>query len=122
MSRYATAHWPVEIRYRRAEKRLEVNFDDGRNFVLPAELLRVESPSAEVMGHGEGKTIVAGRRHVGITEIEPVGNYAVRLVFDDTHNTGIYSWGYLRQLGENKDKLWADYLDALDARGLRRDP
>lgn len=122
MSRYETAHWPVEIRYRRAEKRLEIDFDDGKSFVLPAELLRVESPSAEVMGHGEGKTIVAGRRHVGISEIEPVGNYAVRLTFDDTHNTGIYSWGYLRQLGEAKDKLWADYLDALDAKGLRRDP
>lgn len=122
MSRYETAHWPVEIRYRRAEKCLEVDFDDGKSFVLPAELLRVESPSAEVMGHGEGKTIVAGRRHVGITEIEPVGNYAVRLNFDDLHNTGIYSWGYLRQLGENKEKLWADYLDALDEKGLRRDP
>ena len=122
MSRYETAHWPVEIRYRRAEKRLEIDFDDGKSFALPAELLRVESPSAEVMGHGEGKTIVAGRRQVGITEIEPVGNYAVRLAFDDSHNTGIYSWGYLRQLGENKDKLWADYLDALDAKGLRRDP
>ena len=122
MSRYETAHWPVEIRYRRAEKRLEIDFDDGKSFALPAELLRVESPSAEVMGHGEGKTIVAGRRHVGITEIEPVGNYAVRLNFDDTHNSGIYSWGYLRQLGENKEKLWADYLDALDAKGLRRDP
>ncbi len=122
MSRHETAHWPVEIRYRRAEKRLEIDFDDGRSFTLPAELLRVESPSAEVQGHGEGKTVVAGRRHVGITEIEPVGNYAVRLTFDDTHNTGIYSWGYLRRLGENKDRLWADYLDALDARGLRRDP
>ena len=122
MSRYDTAHWPLEIRYRRAEKCLEVEFDDGKNFVLPAELLRVESPSAEVMGHGEGKTIVAGRRHVGIAEIEAVGNYAVRLVFDDTHSTGIYSWAYLRQLGENKDKLWADYLAALDTKGLRREP
>ncbi|MSO74737.1 MAG: DUF971 domain-containing protein [Alphaproteobacteria bacterium] len=122
MSRYETTHWPVEIRYRRAEKCLEVEFDDGKNFTLPAELLRVESPSAEVQGHGGDKTIVAGRRHVGIIEIEPVGNYAVRLNFDDTHNTGIFSWSYLRQLGENKDKLWADYLTALDARGLRRDP
>ncbi len=121
MSRYDTAHWPLEIRYRRAEKCLEVEFDDGKNFVLSAELLRVESPSAEVMGHGEGKTIVAGRRHVGIAEIEAVGNYAVRLVFDDTHSTGIYSWAYLRQLGENKDKLWADYLAALDTKGLRRE-
>lgn len=122
MSRYETSHWPLEIRYRRAAKCLEIDFDDGKSFSLPAELLRVESPSAEVQGHGERKTIVAGRRHVGITEIEPVGNYAVRLTFDDLHNTGIYSWSYLRQLGENKDKLWAAYLDALDAKGLRRDP
>ena len=119
---YETTHWPVEIRYRRAEKLLEVAFDDGRTFALPAELLRVESPSAEVMGHGEGKVIIAGRRHVGITEIEPVGNYAIRITFDDLHNTGIYSWGYLRHLSEHKDTLWADYLDALDERGLRRDP
>jgi DUF971 family protein len=119
---HETTHWPLEIRYRRAEKLLEVEFDDGRTFALPAELLRVESPSAEVMGHGEGKTIVAGRRHVGITEIEPVGNYAIRLTFDDLHSTGIYSWSYLRHIGEHKDALWADYLDALDERGLRRDP
>jgi len=119
---HETAHWPVEIRYRRAAKLLEVEFDDGRTFALPAELLRVESPSAEVMGHGEGKVIIAGRRHVGITEIEPVGNYAIRLTFDDLHSTGIYSWSYLRHIGEHKDSLWAGYLDALDERGLRRDP
>jgi len=122
VSEHQTAHWPTDIGYRRAEKVLEVVFDDGKRFVLPAELLRVESPSAEVQGHGEGKTVVAGRRHVGITAIEPVGNYAVRLTFDDLHNTGIYTWGYLRQLGENKDELWADYLKALDAKGLKRDP
>ena len=114
--------WPTEIRYRRAERVLEVDFDDGKSFALPAELLRVESPSAEVMGHGEGKTIVPGRRHVAITEIEPVGNYAVRLHFDDRHNTGIYSWTYLRHLGENREAIWGDYLDALDSNGFRRDP
>jgi DUF971 family protein len=122
VSDHRTARWPTDLRYRSADKILEVAFDDGKRFELPAELLRVESPSAEVQGHGEGKTIVAGRRHVGITGIEPVGNYAVRLTFDDLHDTGIYSWSYLRQLGENRDKLWADYLRALDAEGLKRDP
>jgi DUF971 family protein len=114
--------WPTELRYVRAERLLEVAFEDGTRYALPAELLRVESPSAEVMGHGEGKTIVAGRRNVAITEIEPVGNYAVRIVFDDRHGTGIYTWRYLRHLGQNREAIWADYLDALDARGLRRDP
>jgi DUF971 family protein len=122
MASLGTAHWPTELRYRRADKVLEVAFDDGKRFELPAELLRVESPSAEVQGHGEGRTVVAGRRHVGIIEIEPVGNYAVRLGFDDLHSTGIYSWSYLRRLGENRDALWADYLEALDAKGLSRDP
>jgi DUF971 family protein len=121
-ARFGTRHWPLAIRYKRTEKLLEIDFDDGKTMALPAELLRVESPSAEVMGHGEGKTIVAGRRHVGIMEIEPVGNYAVRLVFDDLHNTGIYSWNYLRELGERQADIWARYLDALDQRGLKRDP
>jgi DUF971 family protein len=115
--------WPTELRVNRAEKRLTVAFDDGSRFVLPAELLRVESPSAEVQGHGPSqKTIVAGRRHVGIMELEPVGNYAVRIVFDDLHSTGIYSWPYLHHLGKNQDRLWADYLRALEERGLGRDP
>ncbi len=115
--------WPTELRVNRAEKRLLVTFDDGAHFVLPAELLRVESPSAEVQGHGPSqKTILAGRRHVGIMELEPVGNYAVRIVFDDLHSTGIYSWRYLHYLGRNQDKLWAEYLKALEERGLSRDP
>ena len=114
--------WPIEIRYRSAEKVLEIDFDDDLSCRLPAELLRVESPSAEVMGHGEGKVIVAGRRHVGITLIEPVGNYAVRIHFDDLHNTGIYSWAYLHHLAERRDEIWRAYLDALEARGLSRDP
>ena len=123
MSGFATEHWPKEIRLKKAEKVLEIAFEDGRTFALPAELLRVESPSAEVMGHGPSqKTIVAGRRDVGILELEPVGNYAVRIKFDDLHDTGIYSWQYLRQLGENRDRIWGDYLAALKAKGLSRDP
>ena len=115
--------WPTELRVNRAEKRLTVTFDDGASFVLPAELLRVESPSAEVQGHGPSqKTILAGRRHVGIMELEPVGNYAVRILFDDLHSTGIYSWRYLHHLGRNQEKLWANYLKALEERGLSRDP
>lgn len=114
---------PTEIRLRRAERRLEIAFEDGRRYSLPAELLRVESPSAEVQGHGaDDKRIVAGRRHVAITAVEPVGNYAVRLRFDDGHDTGIYSWPYLAGLGEDADVLWQRYLAALEARGLSRDP
>ena len=123
MSGFDTQHWPKEIRLKKAEKVLEIEFDDGRTFALPAELLRVESPSAEVMGHGPGqKTIVAGRRDVGIMELEPVGHYAVRIKFDDLHDTGIYSWQYLRQLGETREQVWKDYLAALQAKGLSRDP
>lgn len=113
----------TEIRFSKADKILEVTFDDGRHFAFPAELLRVESPSAEVQGHGPGqKTIVAGRRAVSIMEIEPVGNYAIRLIFDDLHDTGIYSWSYLRELGEQMDARWSAYLSALAAEGLSRDP
>jgi DUF971 family protein len=118
-----TEPWPTELRVDRAAKLLIVTFDDGARFELPAELLRVESPSAEVKGHGPGqKTIVAGRRHVGIMDLEPVGNYAVRIMFDDLHNTGMYSWSYLYHLGRNRERLWADYLAALEQRGLSRDP
>jgi DUF971 family protein len=114
--------WPRELRLLSAEKILEVEFEDGRIFRLPAELLRVESPSAEVRGHGAStKQIVHGKRHVAITAIEQVGNYAVRLVFDDRHDSGIFSWSYLRELGENQERVWADYLAALAARGLTRD-
>jgi DUF971 family protein len=123
VSEFETRHWPKEIRLKKAEKVLEIEFDDGSLFVLPAELLRVESPSAEVMGHGPAqKQIVAGRRDVGIMALEPVGNYAVRIKFDDLHDTGIYSWQYLRQLGENREQIWKDYLAALEAKGLSRDP
>lgn len=123
MNTFQAAHWPTEIRLKQAEKRLEVVFDDGRSFSYPAELLRVESPSAEVMGHSPNqKQVVAGRQHVGILGIEPVGHYAIRIKFDDMHDSGIFSWQYLRHLGENQEQIWRDYLAALEARGLSRDP
>jgi DUF971 family protein len=118
-----TRHWPTEIRLKQAERMLEIDFDNGVTFRLPAELLRVESPSAEVQGHGAGqKQLVAGRARVGIIELEPVGNYAVRIKFDDLHDTGIYSWSYLYELGERQEELWAAYLAALAERGLSREP
>ncbi|WP_207539463.1 gamma-butyrobetaine hydroxylase family protein [Sabulicella rubraurantiaca] len=113
----------TELRYRREDKVLDVAFSDGARFSLPAELLRVESPSAEVQGHGPGqKAIIAGRRHVGIMRIEPVGHYAVRIAFDDLHDSGIYSWAYLRELGERQAELWAEYEQALAFKGLSREP
>jgi len=118
-----TRHWPVEIRLKTAEKILEIDFDDGTQFGFPAEYLRVESPSAEVQGHGPSqKQTVAGRRHVGIIKLEPVGNYAIRIVFDDLHDTGIFSWEYLYELGANQDEKWSTYLAALEAKGLSREP
>ena len=116
-------HRAKEIRLKREEKILEVDFEDGKTFSLRAELLRVESPSAEVQGHGpDQKTIVAGRRHVGILSVEPVGNYAIRINFDDLHDTGIFSWDTLYDYGQRQDELWQDYLDALTEQGLSRDP
>lgn len=123
MSAGGTARWPVELRLKKAEKLLEISFDDGSTFRFPAEYLRVESPSAEVQGHGPGqKTLVPGRAYVGIIGLEPVGNYAVRIIFDDLHDTGIYSWSYLHQLGVEHDKRWRAYVDGLAANGLSRDP
>ena len=114
---------PTEIRLKRAERRLEVDFDDGSRFAFPAEFLRVESPSAEVQGHSPSeRRTVPGRRHVGITGLEPVGHYAVRILFDDTHDTGIFSWDYLYRLGQEQGQRWRDYLAALAAQGLSRDP
>jgi DUF971 family protein len=113
----------TEIRLERAAKLLHLAWDDGASFALPAEYLRVESPSAEVQGHGPGqRVIVPARRHVGIMRIEPVGHYGVRLVFDDLHDSGIYSWAYLRTLGEEREARWAAYEQALAAKGLSRDP
>ena len=120
---FATKHWPIEIRVKTEEKRLEIDFDNGEGISIPAELLRVESPSAEVQGHGPNqKTTVAGRRHVNIIGVEPVGNYAVRIRFDDLHDTGLFSWRYLYQLGSGQDQLWEDYLTRLEEQGLSREP
>jgi DUF971 family protein len=120
---FTTKQWPLEVRLKRAEKLLEIAFDDGRTFRYPAELLRVESPSAEVQGHGPSqKTTIAGRRHVGIIAVESVGNYAIRVKFDDLHDTGIFAWPYLYHLGEHQEQIWRDYLAALEAKGLSRDP
>ena len=123
MNAGGTTRWPVELRLKKAEKVLEVAFDDGSQFRHPAEYLRVESPSAEVQGHGPGqKTLVAGRAHVGIIALEPVGNYAVRITFDDLHDTGIYSWTYLYELGVEHEARWRAYLEGLAANGLSREP
>ncbi len=120
---YGNLHHPVEIRLKRDEKALEIDFETGETFTLPAELLRIESPSAEVQGHSPAqKTTVAGRRHVGIMKVEPVGNYAVRIAFDDLHDSGLYTWDWLYNLGRNKDEIWSAYLDALKEKGLSRDP
>jgi DUF971 family protein len=115
--------WPTELRLAKDRKALTVTFDNGESFTLSAEYLRVHSPSAEVQGHSpdERKT-VAGKRDVAILEIQPVGNYAVRLVFDDLHSTGIYSWDYLSELGHNHERKWRDYLDELASKGLSREP
>lgn len=119
---FGTRHWPLEVRLKKAEKMLEVDFDDGCTFVLPAELLRVESPSAELQGHGpDEKKTIGGCRHVGITAIQPVGNYAITIVFDDMHDTGIYSWDYLYELGYNQERVWREYVEKLMRLGLSRD-
>ncbi len=121
MSDTSHAAWPTELRLRKDRKVLSITFDGGASFELDAEYLRVKSPSAEVQGHSpdERKT-VGGKRNVIILEVQPVGNYAVRLVFDDLHSTGIYSWDYLRDLGRNRDTYWQDYLDELAGKGLTR--
>lgn len=123
MNDFSQKHKPTEIRLKKAEKILEVDFEDGASFQLPAELLRVESPSAEVQGHGpDQKKVVAGRRHVGILSVDPVGNYAVSIKFDDLHDTGIYTWDGLYAFGQNQEALWNNYLAELEAQGLSRDP
>ncbi len=115
--------WPTELRLAKDRRTLRVTFDDGTAFDLPAEYLRVTSPSAEVQGHSpsERKT-VPGTRNVEIIGVEPVGNYAVKLRFDDMHDTGIYGWDYLHELGARHGEKWANYLADLDAKGLSRDP
>jgi DUF971 family protein len=121
LSDAASTPWPTELRLHKDRKALTVAFDNGESFDLGAEYLRVKSPSAEVQGHSpdERKT-VAGKRNVAIVEVHPIGNYAVRLVFDDLHSTGIYSWDYLFSLGRNRGAFWQDYLDDLAGKGLAR--
>jgi DUF971 family protein len=113
--------WPVELRLDKTKTTLTVSFESGERFVLPAEYLRVESPSAEVQGHSPTqKQVVGGKRDVKIAGLEPVGNYAVRVLFDDRHDTGLYSWDYLHELGRDQAKKWSAYLQALRTKRLER--
>lgn len=112
---------PTDIRLHQASRLLEISFDDGKRAQLGCEFLRVYSPSAEVRGHGRGQeTLQTGKEDVNITAIEPVGNYAVRLVFTDGHNTGLYSWDYLHELVCDHEALWQEYLTRLQQAGIRR--
>jgi len=114
---------PTEVKLHQSSRVLEIAFDDGARFHLPYEYLRVYSPSAEVRGHGPGQeTLQIGKREVAIKSVEPVGHYALRPTFSDGHDTGIYSWEYLHELGANHDELWRRYLDRLNAAGASRDP
>ncbi len=115
--------WPRRLRFSRAARRLAIDLDDGETLEVPYELLRVESPSAEVQGHGpSGRTLVAGKRDVQVERAEPVGNYAVRLVFDDGHDTGLFTWDYLAKLARERETLMAAYEARLAAAGLARTP
>lgn len=112
---------PTEIKLRRSSRVLTLAWEDGTTVDLPFEYLRVHSPSAEVRGHGPGQeTLQTGKQDVAITAIEPVGHYAVKLVFDDGHDTGLYSWSYLRELSDNKERNWQSYLDRLEKAGYAR--
>lgn len=114
---------PSEIRLHQKSRVLEIAFDDGARFELPCELLRVYSPSAEVRGHGPGQEVLqVGKEHVGIKAIEPVGTYAIKLVFDDGHDSGLFSWDLLYRLGAQRDELWDDYLQRLARAGHVRQP
>ncbi len=118
-----TQIWPSELRLHKDRRTLTVSFAGGERFDLPAEYLRVKSPSAEVQGHSPDQRItVPGKKNVEIIEVLPVGNYAVRLVFDDMHSTGIFGWDYLHELGHNQTKYWQEYLDELAAKNLTREP
>ena len=114
---------PTDIKLHQKSRVLEIEFDDGSHFNLPCEYLRVYSPSAEVRGHGPGQQVLQlGKENVNITQVEPVGTYAVSLHFDDGHNTGIYSWDWLHHLGTNQESLWKEYLDRLAKAGYQRKP
>ena len=114
--------WPTELRLAKDRRILRIAFDDGSAFDLSAEYLRVTSPSAEVQGHSPAeRRTVGGKRDVEIIGVEPVGNYAVKLVFDDMHDTGIYGWDYLYRLGDEQAERWQAYLDELEAKGLSRE-
>lgn len=113
--------WPTELRVSADKRQLTVTFDNGARHALTAEMLRVMSPSAEVQGHSsEQRKTVGGKKNVGIMKVEPVGNYAVRITFDDMHATGIFTWSYLNELGIQKDEKWAAYLAELEQKGLSR--
>jgi DUF971 family protein len=115
--------WPTELRLRKDKAALQVTFETGEAFEFPAEFLRVLSPSAEVQGHSpDERRTVPGKRDVRVIEVHPVGNYAVRLVFDDLHSTGIFSWDYFLTLGHGQERMWHDYIGELAAKGLTRDP
>ncbi|MCL6506690.1 MAG: DUF971 domain-containing protein [Bryobacteraceae bacterium] len=114
---------PTDITVHAASRVLEISFDDGRTFKLPFEFLRVYSPSAEVRGHGPGQeTLQVGKRDVTITSVDPIGHYAIQPNFSDGHSSGIYSWSYLYELGQNQERLWAEYLRRLEEAGASRDP
>ena len=114
---------PTAINLHKVSRVLELTFDDGSHFRLPAEYLRVYSPSAEVQGHAPGQEVLQiGKEDVGIDNIEPIGHYAIKLVFDDNHDSGIYSWDYLLDLGSRRDELWEKYIARLNEAGAGRDP
>jgi len=114
---------PTQINLHQRSRILEITFEDGTNFRLPVEYLRVYSPSAEVQGHGPGQEVLQiGKEDVNIERVEPIGHYAVRLAFDDNHDTGLYSWDYLYELGVTYAERWQDYLDRLEAGGHKRRP
>ena len=117
-----TDAWPTELRVQDGGTKLLISFEDGTSYTLSAELLRVESPSAEVRGHGPGQEqLVFGKRRVTITKAEPVGSYAVRLIFSDTHSTGLYTWNYLSKLGAEENAIWQAYETKLKSQGQKRD-
>jgi DUF971 family protein len=114
---------PTEIKLHQKSRMLEIAFSDGQRFELPCEFLRVYSPSAEVRGHGPGQEVLqAGKKNVEITDVQPVGSYAVQLVFSDGHDSGLYSWDYLHDLGVNQEALWKQYLERMNEAGARREP